>query len=61
MMVLPLFSPVSVSADTVAMQVRDTTGVARTREVVRSGIPLPRSLNVTRTHDGTALYAGVSG
>jgi hypothetical protein len=28
------------------MRVRETTGVARNREVVRSGVPLPRSLNI---------------
>jgi YetA-like protein len=33
----------------VALQVRETAGVTRVREVVRSGIPLPRSLNVTST------------
>ncbi|MEK6372682.1 MAG: hypothetical protein AABO58_08295 [Acidobacteriota bacterium] len=31
------------------LQVRETAGVARVQEVVRSGIPLPRSLNVTST------------
>jgi hypothetical protein len=40
----------SASADPVVLRVRETAGVARTGEVVRSGIPLPRSLNVTTTN-----------
>ncbi|HEX2642941.1 MAG TPA: hypothetical protein VHU81_08100, partial [Thermoanaerobaculia bacterium] len=31
------------------MTVRETAGIARTQEVVRSGVPLPRSLNVVDT------------
>lgn len=36
-------------AATVTLSVRETAGVARTGEVVRSGIPLPRTLGVTST------------
>ncbi len=47
--------------ETLVMTVRENTGVARTDEVVRSGVPLPRALDVRATtglvvvHEATGL------
>ncbi len=41
------------------MEVRETAGVARTSEVVRSGVPLPRSLMLTGTQ-GLAVVDGAN-
>ncbi|HEV8268612.1 MAG TPA: hypothetical protein VGR00_10275 [Thermoanaerobaculia bacterium] len=40
------------------MAVRETAGIARTGEVLRSGVPLPRGLNVTSTASLTVVDGG---
>jgi hypothetical protein len=40
------------------LTVRETTGVARTGEVVRSGVPIPRELNLLSTQQWAVVDAG---
>ena len=39
---------------TLSLSVKETAGVARTAEVVRSGVPLPRSLDIRNTATATS-------
>ena len=54
-LVLALFAPIAWCAwppavpSQLVLTVRENAGIARTGEVVRSGVPIPRSLNITST------------
>src|SRR5262245_20284213 len=44
----------TISAASITLSVRETAGVARQGEVIKSGVPIPRSLNLT-TNTGLTL------
>jgi hypothetical protein len=53
-------SPISALGADLAVRVRDTAGVARNGEVVRSGIPIPRALNLRSTAGLAVVDSGAT-